>query len=188
MESSDSRVSSERIGDIDEKTVVVLCGSTKATLFDQLSPDFRVVPLQVDVAGDVAEAISQRNIRKFSLVADSGSVSAALAFALQSGDSLETLTLIAPPEIAPKGSQEDFPLEQIGVPTLVLLGTGDEGAAQESGRLYARRIPKCFYILVYDAGHDIACDRPQALYAVLRDFLDYREKFLVPHASSVINP
>jgi len=188
MEDSDNHVSSEKTGGVCEKTVVMLHGSAKSALGDRLSRDFRIVAAEVQTAHDLAGAIKLRNIGKFSLVADSMSASAAIAFALESSDSLETLTLIAPQAIGSNGAAKDLPLEEIRLPTLVLFGTRDEVAAQESGRSYARRIPKCFYTLVYDAGRDIEVDRPHALYAVVRDFLLHGEKFVFPHESSAINP
>jgi pimeloyl-ACP methyl ester carboxylesterase len=188
MEDSGNHSSSGKAGTVGEKTVVVLHGSTKSALVDQLRRDFRVVALEVPAAHDLAGAIKQHNIGNFSLIADSAAASAAIAFALESGDSMETLTLIAPHAISTNGGLKDLPLEEIRPPTLVLFGTRDEVAAQESGRLYARRIPKCFYALVYDAGRDIVADRPHALYAVVRDFLLYADKFVFPHEVSAINP
>lgn len=188
MEDSSNHVSSEKTGDVGEKTVVMLPGPTRSALGDRLSRDFRIVAAEAQTAHDLAGAIKQRNIGKFSLVADSMSASAALAFTLESGDALETLTLIAPRAISANGAAIDLPLEEIRIPTLVLFGTRDEVAPQESGRSYARRIPQCFYTLVYDAGRDIGADRPHALYAVVRDFLLHGEKFVIPHESSAINP
>jgi hypothetical protein len=182
MENSGNQLSSEKA------VVVVLQASTNSALVDQLSREFKVIALEVQTGRDLAGAMKPHNIQKFSLIADSESVLAAIAMAVESGDSLETLTLIAPQAIGTNGALRDLSLEKIGAPTLVLFGTRDERLAQESGRIYARRIPKCFYTLVYDAGHDIAADRPQALQTVVRDFLRHREKFVFPHQSSAINP
>jgi len=188
MEDSGNHVSSQKTGGVGEKTVIMLHSSAKSALGDRLSRDFRIIAVEVRTAHDLAGALKQHNISNFSLVADSLSASAAMAFALESGDSLETLTLIAPQAISTNGAAKDLPLEEIKPPTLVLFGTRDEVAAQESGRIFARRIPRCFYTLVYDAGRDIVADRPDALYAVVRDFLLYADKFVFPHEDSAINP
>jgi pimeloyl-ACP methyl ester carboxylesterase len=194
MENSRNHVPLEKIRDSGGKTVVVLQGSRKNALVDQLSHQFRVVALEVHAARDLAsvteafaEAVERHSIRKFCLVAESDMAPAAIAQAIESGDALEALILIAPQAMGTNGAAKDLPLEEIKAPTLVLFGTRDELVAPESGRLYARRIPNCFYTLVYDAGHDIAIDRPQALHGLVRDFLEHREKFVFPHEGSVIS-
>jgi pimeloyl-ACP methyl ester carboxylesterase len=194
MENSRNHIPFEKIRDLGGKTVVVLQGSRKNAIVDQLSHHFRVVALEVHAARDLArvteafaEAVERYSIRKFCLVAESDLAPAAIAQAIASGDALEALILIAPQAMGTNGAAEDLPLEEIKAPTLVLFGTRDELVTPESGRIYARRIPNCFYTLVYDAGHDIASDRPQALHGLVRDFLEHREEFVFPHESSVIS-
>jgi pimeloyl-ACP methyl ester carboxylesterase len=194
MENSRNHAPFEKIGDSGGKTVVVLQGSRKNAIVDQLSPQFRVVALEVQAARDLAsvseafaEAIKRHGISTFCLVAESDVAPAAIAQAVAAGDALEALILIAPLATGPNGAAKDLPLEEIKSPTLVLFGTRDELAAPESGRIYARRIPNCFYTLVYDSGHDIDIDRPQALHGLVRDFLEHREKFVFPHESSAVN-
>jgi pimeloyl-ACP methyl ester carboxylesterase len=194
MENSGNHAPFENIGDSSGKTVVVLQGSRKNTLVDQLSHQFQVVALEVHAARDLAsvtkafaEVVERHSIRTFCLVAESDVAPAALAQAIAAGDALEGLILIAPQALGMHGAAKDLPLEAIKAPTLVLFGARDEVVAPEAGRLYARRIPNCFYTLVYDAGHDIASDRPQALHGLVRDFLEHREKFVFPHDSSVIS-
>jgi pimeloyl-ACP methyl ester carboxylesterase len=194
MENSHNYAPFEKIRDSGGKTVVVLQGSSKNALVDQLSHQFRVVALEVQDARDLAsvtktfaEAVERHSIRTFCLVAESDVAPAAIAQAIAAGDALEALILIAPQAMGTNGAAKDLPLEEIKAPTLVLVGTRDELVAPESGRIYARRIPNCFYTLVYDSGHDIDIDRPQALHGLVRDFLEYREKFVFPHESSVIS-
>jgi pimeloyl-ACP methyl ester carboxylesterase len=156
--------------------------------------NFRVIDLEVRDAkvAQVAQALSsllaQLDISKYSLIAESDLAAAAVAHAIESGDSVEALVLIAPMSGVLNGPSADLILEEVKAPTLVLYGTRDQVVSPETGRIFARRIAKCFYTLVYDAGHDIAADRPQALCAVVGDFLEHREKFVVQHERSVINP
>jgi pimeloyl-ACP methyl ester carboxylesterase len=195
MENSHNHVPFEKIRDSGSgKTVIVLQGSRENALVDQLSHQFRVVVLEVHAARDLAsvteafaETVEQHSIRQFCLVAESDLAPAAIAQAIEAGDALEALILIAPRAMDMNGAAKDLPLEEIKAPTLVLFGTRDELIAPESGRIYARRIPNCFHTLVYDAGHDIASDRPQALHGLVRDFLEHREKFVFPHESSVLS-
>jgi pimeloyl-ACP methyl ester carboxylesterase len=58
----------------------------------------------------------------------------------------------------------------------------------EMGRRYRERLPNCQYILVYDAGHALDADRPEAFASVVGDFLVRREAFLVNQASGLFNP
>lgn len=79
-------------------------------------------------------------------------------------------------------------LPEIVAPTLVLFGTRDGIVPPEMGRIYKRLIPNCYYLLVYDAAHGIAYDRPEALAEVVGDFVARQEVFIVDSRSSVINP
>jgi len=46
----------------------------------------------------------------------------------------------------------------------------------------------CNFILVYDAGHAIAADRPEAFASLVGDFLQRQEQFIVSAESTVIHP
>jgi pimeloyl-ACP methyl ester carboxylesterase len=173
--------------------VLLLQQVPNRSMADQLAVNFRVIDVKVrdGKVSSIARALSsfpaQLGICKYSLIAESDLSSAAIAHAIESGDSVEALVLIAPMSGVSNGAG-DLSLEEVKVPTLVLYGTRDQVVTPETGRIFARRIAKCFYTLVYDAGHDIATDRPRALCAVVGDFLEHREKFVVQHESSVINP
>jgi hypothetical protein len=49
-------------------------------------------------------------------------------------------------------------------------------------------MPNCHYVLVYDAGHEVGADRPEAFASLVSDFLVRREAFIVNQRSSLINP
>ncbi len=91
-----------------------------------------------------------------------------------------------------RGSNRDPELERrladIKAATLVLFGTRDGVLPPAMGRIYVERIPNCYYALVYDAGHVIEAERPEALFAAVRDFLEHRETFIVGRKNTVINP
>jgi pimeloyl-ACP methyl ester carboxylesterase len=174
--------------------VLLLQTAQKSALADRLAQDFRLVTLDLhdckperNLAEAIGRTARQLGIAKYCLIAESELAELAIAHATGSGDSVEALVLLAP-AYPSNDNSDDLRLEEIRAPTLVLFGTRDQVVPPETGRNYARRIPKCFYTLVYDAGHDIGIDRPQSLYAVVRDFLEHREKFIIPHGSSAINP
>jgi hypothetical protein len=64
----------------------------------------------------------------------------------------------------------------------------DSVAPSAMGRAYRERMPTCHYVLVYDAGHAVADERPEALTNTITDFLDLRETFIVSRRDSRINP
>jgi pimeloyl-ACP methyl ester carboxylesterase len=180
--------------------VLVLQATLENALVDQLSRHFRVIAFDlcgprdpVDVAKAVAETADRLAVTSYCLIGESELAASAVAHAIDFSERVEALILVAPttsPTVAgdtSQGAAADLRLEEIHAPTLALFGTRDEMGC-ESGRAYARRIANCFYTLVYDSGHDIARDRPQALCAVVSDFLEHREKFVLGHESSVINP
>jgi pimeloyl-ACP methyl ester carboxylesterase len=86
----------------------------------------------------------------------------------------------------------DAELEQrmpaIQTPTLVLIGTRDGVVAPELGREYMRLLPNCNFMLVYDAAHEIASDRPEAFVETVWDFLRRGDAFVVGQRSTVIYP
>jgi pimeloyl-ACP methyl ester carboxylesterase len=79
-------------------------------------------------------------------------------------------------------------LASLTVPTLVLFGTEDRLIPSEMGRVYREIMPTCHFVLVYDAGHHVDADRPEAFASVVIDFLERREQFVVTRTSSLINP
>ena len=91
-----------------------------------------------------------------------------------------------------RGPNRDPDLEarlvDLNVPVLVLFGTKDRMIPPEMGRIYREKLPNCHYILVYDAGHAIDADRPEAFASIVRDFLDRHESFVVNQTSALINP
>ena len=58
----------------------------------------------------------------------------------------------------------------------------------ELGRHYKTLLPNCNLVLVYDAGHAIGSDRPEAFCEVVGDFLERREAFIISRGDTLINP
>ena len=89
---------------------------------------------------------------------------------------------------SPTREETEARLPELAVPTLVLFGTEDRVIPPEMGRVYREKVPSCSYLLVYDAGHEVAADRPEAFAAVVADFLTHREQFIVSQASGLKYP
>jgi pimeloyl-ACP methyl ester carboxylesterase len=91
-----------------------------------------------------------------------------------------------------RGPDRDADLETqmrgLAVPTLVLFGTLDRVIPPEMGRFYKELLPNCHLVFVYDAGHAISTDRPEAFTEVTADFLERHEAFVINRAETVIHP
>jgi pimeloyl-ACP methyl ester carboxylesterase len=79
-------------------------------------------------------------------------------------------------------------LAEIPCATLVLFGSEDTVVAPEAARLYRARIPNSNIAFVYDAGHCIEAERPEALINVVSDYVELRETFIVGRQTGIINP
>jgi pimeloyl-ACP methyl ester carboxylesterase len=79
-------------------------------------------------------------------------------------------------------------LGEIPCATLVLFGSEDKMVAPEAARLYRERIPNSNIAFVYDAGHLIEAERPEALINAVSDYVELRETFIVGRQTGIINP
>jgi len=79
-------------------------------------------------------------------------------------------------------------LGEIPCATLVLFGSEDKMVAPEAARLYRERIPNSNIAFVYDAGHLIEAERPEALVNAVSDYVQLRETFIVGRQTGIINP
>ena len=120
---------------------------------------------------------------------------AALRRALDAPETVDVLILIAPTAIRPANGAIDSEsaalegrLHDVQCPTLVVFGQDDATVAPEATSIYRERIPNCSIAFVYDAGYDVAAERPQALVNLVSDYLERRETFIVQNRSRVINP
>jgi pimeloyl-ACP methyl ester carboxylesterase len=90
------------------------------------------------------------------------------------------------------GSRHDAEVErrlgEIPCATLVLFGSEDKIVAPEAARLYRARIPNSNIAFVYDAGHLIEAERPEALVNAVSDYVELRETFIVGRQTGIINP
>lgn len=91
-----------------------------------------------------------------------------------------------------RGPDRDPDLEArlpgLATPTLVLFGTLDRVIAPAMGRVYKELMPNCHLVFVYDAGHAISTDRPEAFAEVTIDFLERHEAFVISRTETVIHP
>lgn len=76
----------------------------------------------------------------------------------------------------------------LDIPTLVVFGTLDRMIPPEMGRHYKELMPNCHLVFVYDAGHAIGAERPEAFADLVSDFIERREAFVINRTPTVIHP
>jgi pimeloyl-ACP methyl ester carboxylesterase len=79
-------------------------------------------------------------------------------------------------------------LSALPTPTLVLFGTLDAVIPPAMGRHYKALLPNAHLVFVYDAGHAISTERPEAFAEVTTDFLERHEAFIIRRTETVIHP
>jgi pimeloyl-ACP methyl ester carboxylesterase len=91
-----------------------------------------------------------------------------------------------------RGPDRDTDLEaqlrDLVTPTLVLFGTSERVIPPEMGRHYKSLLPNCQLVFIYDAGHEISTDRPEAFADVTADFLERHEAFVINRKETLISP
>ncbi len=91
-----------------------------------------------------------------------------------------------------RGPPRDADLEArmgtIDTLTLVLWGTLDRMIPPETARHYKELMPNCHLVLVYDAGHAMDAERPEAFAEVVGDFLERHEAFVISRTETMIHP
>lgn len=88
----------------------------------------------------------------------------------------------------PRDAELENGMRELQVPTLVLFGTEDRLTPPELGRIYREILPDCQLMLVYDAAHAIYDDRPEALAAIMGEFVEHRDQFVVTRESGLLYP
>jgi pimeloyl-ACP methyl ester carboxylesterase len=158
-----------------------------------------------ELAATLVCAARKMGAERFKLWGTSFGGAVALWMAIGAPEAIETLVLEAPGAILPEGGigpsstlldalvrpsrqETEAHLASLNIPTLVIFGTRDRVISPELGRVYREKMPNCHYVLVYDAGHEVAADRPDAFVSLVSDFLERREAFIVNEKSSLLHP
>lgn len=86
------------------------------------------------------------------------------------------------------GPETEDRLGDIKCATLVAFGLNDRLVATQAAGIYREKISNCHVSIVYDAGHAIVAERPEALIDAVADYVERRETFIVGKGGGVINP
>ena len=171
-------------------------GPSPSQAHDLLARQFRVIVLEIPGFGPspeatsvIGRAIESLGLADFNLMATAGASAAAISLALAEPERVRALVLESPAAIGsePPGDLERR-LPDVSTPTLVVFGTADRAAAQDSGRVYTGLIPNSHLVFVYDAAAAIGRDRPEAFAEVVADFLERHEAFIISRTPTVIHP
>ncbi|HLH77556.1 MAG TPA: alpha/beta hydrolase [Candidatus Binataceae bacterium] len=92
--------------------------------------------------------------------------------------------LLGPPRDEPFEAR----LRELQMPVLALFGTHDRVTPPAGAHLFREILPNCHLVMVYDAAHGIDADRPEAVAALVEDFLSRGDGFLVRRRSGLIYP
>jgi pimeloyl-ACP methyl ester carboxylesterase len=135
-------------------------------------------------AGMVLDVLDRQGLEHVSLLGSSSAAADAVELSRQRPDYVRALILESP--------RGDVAFEQqlsgLTQPTLILCGTRDTLVSPATGRHYSASIPRCHFILVYDAGHVPSRDRPEAFAEVAGDYVQRLEAFVVQRESGMIHP
>ena len=165
--------------------------------YEVLAQRFRVIAFEIpenrrsasveDLARSMNAAVTASGIERYSVIGTSFASQVALWMAILRPESVEAIVLSAP--VAPE-RDESFQQRaaELPHPVLVLFGTVDKEAPPEGAHLYRELLQNCHIMLVYDAGHAIDVDRPEAFASLVGDFLTRKEQFIVRETSALINP
>jgi pimeloyl-ACP methyl ester carboxylesterase len=91
-----------------------------------------------------------------------------------------------------RGPDRDAELEArltgLEIPTLIVFGTRDGVISPDMGRIYKDLMPDAHLVFVYDAGHAIGAERPEAFVEVVSDFLEREDAFVISRSKTVLLP
>lgn len=79
-------------------------------------------------------------------------------------------------------------LGDIRCATLIVFGLADKTVESAAAAIYREKIPNSNVSIVYDAGHVIVAERPEALIDAVSDYVERRETFIVGRQRRIINP
>lgn len=116
-------------------------------------------------------------VESFDVLAHGPAAVEALRLALDQPARAHAVVLAAAPPPEDSALLERFALAKI--PTLTLFGTRDREVPPETGRRWRALLPGSHVVFLYDAGHELAADRPQAFADIVLDFLSDPAVFLV---------
>ncbi|HEY7201055.1 MAG TPA: alpha/beta fold hydrolase [Candidatus Dormibacteraeota bacterium] len=167
-------------------------GPRLSRALDLLAESRRVIAIELSglddsaasMASRVAAAAAALGVERCAVLGTAGGGVVALWLALTHPELVATLVLEAPDHDEALMAR----LGEIQAPTLALYGSRDGVTPPELGRVYPTDVSGGHFVIVYDAGHDIQADRPEAFAEVVGDFVARGPAFLVNDRPSALYP
>jgi pimeloyl-ACP methyl ester carboxylesterase len=128
-------------------------------------------------AGRIGFALAALGVKRFDLLGEGAGAAAAMWLAFAPEPDIGSVVLAAP------DGPTDEAFRETKRPVLVLSGTKDRSGA---GYRYRTLLPDCHFMLVYDAGHAIGAERPEALAFITLEFFERRDLFLVSRENGMV--
>jgi len=155
-----------------------------------LSAGRRVVALEIPGldSATARAAIAALGAGRHAVCGHGAAAGLALSVAMAAPEDVEAVVLVAPTALAEADETFTSRLKDLPTPALALFGTEDRLSPCESAHRYRTAMANCSVVMVYDAGHAMGDDRPEAVAAVVEDFLARHEGFLVRRTSGLIHP
>jgi pimeloyl-ACP methyl ester carboxylesterase len=134
--------------------------------------------IALDAPADRVPEVAQHfGLEPVTLLAAAESAATAVQLCLQRPDVVRALIIESP-----TGAVDEH-LARVSQPTLIVCGTRDSARWQ-----YCQVIPRCHFIMVYDAGREPSQERPEAFAEVVGDYVQRLEAFVVQRDSGMIFP
>jgi len=161
-----------------------------------------------DLVHKMHAAVSSIGIDRFSIMANSYAAELALRMAIAQPKQVQAVVLLAPAAIrterlAPRISSEmgaamhpaaasddefEVSLANLETPVLALIGTDNHVTSSAAVQVYRDKLRNFHLVMVYGTGDAIDAERPEAVAALVDDFLTRGESFIVRNKSDIIYP
>ncbi len=139
-------------------------------------------------ARGIAAAIETLGLARFDVIGQGAGAAAALWLGIARPAATGAIALVGPTALAERGTELERHLGEMKLPVLALFGTNDAVAPSEEGGRYRALLSDCHLMFVYESGHEVASDRPEALAFIAREFFERRDLFLVSRESGLVFP
>jgi hypothetical protein len=151
-------------------------GFAGSAAFTALAKRFRVVAMD-RAPVDVGAWIAEQGFETLGVVGIGDAAGAALAAAAAAGEAANAVVLVSPVGL-PLG-EADGPLKPLlkNAPASKCVLIGDRDPDARNLAAYKTSLSRSHVVLVFDAGTNVAADRPDAFASAAGDFLDRQGRF-----------
>lgn len=141
-----------------------------------LARRFRVIVLDANDGQAAADWIDGQGFETCGLLVLGDAAPAGLTAAVLAGEKINAAVFVSPQGLL--GNEAIAPLlKSTPAPKCVLIGYDDKAQPKDAAARYKTSLSRTNVVLVWEAGGDIASDRPEAVASAAGDFLDRQGRF-----------